>query len=394
MDYTQPKEVEQRVRFFDGQYLQDQDFIDEQKYHLDRERRLGKTLRIIGIVEGLSVTSAKANQVTVAAGTAIDGLGRQLVLSSLLTAQDRSVDLPAAKFNNKQGVKLYIVYSEKEDGKPASGQGIQGSPRWLERPRPVAVTTDGQSSETTAWDDKVPAVIVGQFDMVQGGTVQFAPNSAQLAGMSVNGNIGIGTATATATPGARLSFSNVDGGDIGANGITWHNPTPTAYGIHRTAGAWTAPDYQQLRLGWQTGIVIDPGTAYGKSYLDIQGNGLRVTSGNVGIGTASPENGDGWNKVLDILGSGHAKLSVRTASIDARVLANDLGFFGSPAGMIVGTKSNHPLSFGTNASTRMTIDAIGNIGIGTASPENADGWNKVVDDAIRKCQTVGADCQH
>ncbi len=77
-------------------------------------------------------------------------------------------------------------------------------------------------------------------------------------------------------PSAKLSFSNVDSGDIGATGITWSNSAPTVYGIHRTAGAWTAPDFQQLRLGWQTGIVLDGGTAYGKSYVDVQGDGLRV----------------------------------------------------------------------------------------------------------------------
>ena len=101
----------------------------------------------------------------------------------------------------------------------------------------------------------------------------------------VNKRVGIGTTT----PGAKLSFNNTDSSSI-ADGITWYNPTPNSYGIHRTAGAWSAPNYQQLRLGWQTGIVLDPGTAYGKSYVDIQGNGLCVTSGNVAIGTASAGN--------------------------------------------------------------------------------------------------------
>ena len=38
-DYVLPDVVEKRVRFFDGQFLQDQDFIDEQNYQLDREHR-------------------------------------------------------------------------------------------------------------------------------------------------------------------------------------------------------------------------------------------------------------------------------------------------------------------------------------------------------------------
>ena len=101
------------------------------------------------------------------------------------------------------------------------------------------------------------------------------------------GNVGIGTAT----PAAALSFTDVDA-TTSSTGITWYSASggayATQYGIHRTSGTWSHPNYQQLRLGWETGIVLDPGTAYGKSYVDIMGNGLRVTNGNVGIGTAAP----------------------------------------------------------------------------------------------------------
>ncbi|WP_214228802.1 hypothetical protein [Pedobacter sp. B4-66] len=94
------------------------------------------------------------------------------------------------------------------------------------------------------------------------------------------GNVGIGTTT----PGAELSFKSITVGTE-AVGITWYSTSPQTYGIHRTLGTWVAPDYQQLRASWSTGIVLDPGSAYGKSYVDIVGGGLRVTSGNVGIGT-------------------------------------------------------------------------------------------------------------
>lgn len=96
-----------------------------------------------------------------------------------------------------------------------------------------------------------------------------------------SGNVGLGASN----PGAKLSFNNLDDGTNGADGITWFSPSPMSYGIHRTPGSWVAPDYQQMRISWDTGVVLDPGTLYGKSYVDIQGNGLRITSGNVGIGT-------------------------------------------------------------------------------------------------------------
>lgn len=99
------------------------------------------------------------------------------------------------------------------------------------------------------------------------------------------GNIGLNEVN----PGARLSFNMLNDGSNGPDGITWYSPSPLVYGIHRTAGAWVAPNYQQLRVSWDTGIILDPGNLYNKSYVDVRGAGLRVSSGNVGIGVDSPD---------------------------------------------------------------------------------------------------------
>jgi hypothetical protein len=92
-----------------------------------------------------------------------------------------------------------------------------------------------------------------------------------------------------------------------------------------------------------------------------------TVAGNVAIGTPTPENAEKWQRVLDIWGKDNAKLSVRSANIDARVLAHESGWWSAPAGMIIGTKSEHPLSFATCETSRMVIDANGNVGIGTTS---------------------------
>jgi hypothetical protein len=74
-------------------------------------------------------------------------------------------------------------------------------------------------------------------------------------------------------------------------GLYWN--TDDSYSIRRSAGAWAAPDYQQLVLNWPTGIVLSPGTGadagYGKSYVDIRnGKGLRITDGSLVIGAGDP----------------------------------------------------------------------------------------------------------
>jgi hypothetical protein len=54
-------------------------------------------------------------------------------------------------------------------------------------------------------------------------------------------------------------------------GIYWHSGHGN-YGIYRTAGAWNASDYQQLKIDCDTGIIIDGGTSHGKSGVEIVGD--------------------------------------------------------------------------------------------------------------------------
>jgi hypothetical protein len=62
-------------------------------------------------------------------------------------------------------------------------------------------------------------------------------------------------------------------------GIFWH--TSNDYGIYRTAGAWTAGNYQQLRLKWATGIEIDGGNAHAKSGVNIINSDLQMAGTTV-----------------------------------------------------------------------------------------------------------------
>jgi hypothetical protein len=87
---------------------------------------------------------------------------------------------------------------------------------------------------------------------------------------------------------------------------------------------------------------------------------------NVGIGTASIYNPQGWNKTVDILGTGHTRLNVRTeGGVVTSIFSHDTW---SGARGVIGTDSNHPLTLATAYTHRMTIDTAGNVGIGTATP--------------------------
>ncbi|MBO1351115.1 MAG: tail fiber protein [Hormoscilla sp. GUM202] len=126
--------ADKRLRYFDGQFLKDDDFIDEQKYHLDRERRPLKCLTIAGVCEGLTVTDGSKKEVTVAPGMAIDSEGRQIVLES-----PEEVDLTGfvPETGQTKQVNLFIAYHEEPSD--MTKEGSQGKGRWYENPQITAL---------------------------------------------------------------------------------------------------------------------------------------------------------------------------------------------------------------------------------------------------------------
>ena len=98
---------------------------------------------------------------------------------------------------------------------------------------------------------------------------------------------------------------------------------------------------------------------------------MRIDSaGNIGIGTSSPANADGWGRVLDTYGALHSKIIATTAtnSVETGIYSHSTGYFGALAGGIVGTRSNHPLSLISYGAMKMTILQGGNVGIGLTNP--------------------------
>jgi hypothetical protein len=69
-----------RLNYFNHQFLAEQDFKDEQVYHVDMRRRQNRFLHTWGVADGLEVEGVGDKEVLITRGFAIDKDGREIVL--------------------------------------------------------------------------------------------------------------------------------------------------------------------------------------------------------------------------------------------------------------------------------------------------------------------------
>jgi len=117
-----------RLNYFTHQFLREQDFRDEQKYHVDMRRRHNRLFHAWGVAEGLEVERKGEREIAITPGVAIDRDGREIVLLNSVTR-----DLSA--FNRDSHTFVTIAYDERwDEADQQSAGGVAGYSRVTESP--------------------------------------------------------------------------------------------------------------------------------------------------------------------------------------------------------------------------------------------------------------------
>jgi hypothetical protein len=117
----------QRVHYFNTQFLKQDEFRDEQSYHLGMRRTLTRGLHTPGIAKGLEVFKTGPLKVQVKAGVAVDDLGRAIVLDA-----DTEQDLTSAPKNTP--IWITIRYDEQPPPPPDPAKDTGTYMRIVEAP--------------------------------------------------------------------------------------------------------------------------------------------------------------------------------------------------------------------------------------------------------------------
>jgi hypothetical protein len=200
-----------------------------------------------------------------------------------------------------------------------------------------------------------------------------------------NVNINGGTIDGTAVNATTLSASgvtNLDAGTVAAPGLILESETGT--GLYRIGAN-------------NHGYAVS-----GTKVLDISSTGLGVAgsvtaSGDVGIGTTSPESFGGGFRTLEVAGSDNNSGGVFKTATSGSAGSGSTGtemivFTDNTAGKL-NVVSSHPMEFYTANTLRMTLDASGSLIVGspTGGGKGAGTINAVAvydDDVLLTCYVL------
>src|SRR3989442_1413257 len=110
-------EIEQRPNYYRNQLLLEDDFLAEQKYHVDARRHHSRHLHGWGVVQGLTVSRDSDTSLTINPGAAIDASGYEIFLE---TAQHVSL----TEFEPNELLNVSLSCSEDSAGVTQKRRGF------------------------------------------------------------------------------------------------------------------------------------------------------------------------------------------------------------------------------------------------------------------------------
>lgn len=117
-----------RLNYFTHQFLREQDFKAEQEYHVAMRRQHNRALHGWGVVEGLDVRKKSDHEIIVDPGSAIDNLGREIILTTPVVRELTS-------FERNSHSYITIAYGEGwDEADHHSAGGVDGYMRVSEAP--------------------------------------------------------------------------------------------------------------------------------------------------------------------------------------------------------------------------------------------------------------------
>ncbi|MEF8701280.1 MAG: hypothetical protein V5B33_18605 [Candidatus Accumulibacter sp. UW20] len=210
-----------RLNYFTGQFLREEDFNDEQGYHLTMRRTHNRRAHTPGIVDGLTVLAA-TNQVMVSAGLAIDPSGREIILDAAMAVPVAAGDVDAF---------VVMALDEKKTDTKAE-TGISGETRWSESP----LLTLASSVPAGAVGLAQIAAVAGDGTVTLNGDYRRIYSAPALAGdlsvgrdLTAHGNV--------AVSGDIVVSGKVDGRDLSSDGSKLDAHAADSANPHATTAA-------------------------------------------------------------------------------------------------------------------------------------------------------------
>lgn len=317
-DLTQPIK---RLNYFTGQFLEKEDFLDEQQYHLAMRRRGNRVLYFgMGVLDesGFRINDLGAGKIEVTPGVAIDAEGREIVL-----VKEIEIDLPPLNLQPNSDFVVTVEYDKQaRDEQSTNDNDRSDFTRVLEEPE-IKVVSPGSQSATAIVIANLVTKADGTVEKIEYGDRQRA--KARFAGDLTIGQGGNGS----------LNTRHINGKD-------WRNDTA-----------------DDLYLNWNSAKNVVLGFGEGtRSSLHV--------SGNVGIGTMSPR------AALEIRGpnspTGNAGQREIALGFEAAGSARIRAYRGNSWDTTLQFLTNSAATGSDNPAVRLHIGEDGKVGIGTTTP--------------------------